>query len=391
MQTSTLFQRSTGGSLSRQESAVAPLRARGSKNSGHDLPPQFVQEVCDRLNLHETAETLASTRLQTLWAGYGSIYRLAPREASPGVSAVVKDVRPPPMSSGCTLSHARKLKSYRVEARFYREVAPALAAARRTCTTPQALVVVAEDDSSGNFRLLLALTDLSGKFAPSGGMLGADEARAALEWLAAFHAHGWGQAHTAVDMGLWEEGCYWHLETRPEELAAISPTGPHARLGRAAHVLDARMRGMRDPDGSEWAGLQGVRAARTLVHGDFKGENILIGDSEGGQAGIRCAAYDFQYCGGGLGTKDVAYLLGSSVDGLLLKNGGDMKLLQHYHKCLTKLLPRKAAAAYTFDTCKLHYALCVADYARFLAGWGWWGNSAYLQEHAEAALDQLGL
>lgn len=43
---------------------------------------------------------------------------------------------------------------------------------------------------------------------------GLDEAhvKAALRWLAAFHAACWGA--DAKRLGLWEQGCYWHLETR---------------------------------------------------------------------------------------------------------------------------------------------------------------------------------
>lgn len=88
--------------------------------------------------------------------------------------------------------------------------------------------------------------------------------------------------------------------------------------------------------GSEWDRLRGVAptidcrlkgygpnsafssAHRTLVHGDFKPANLLFcrgeskGDSSGGDA-CSCAAYDFQYCGGGYGVRDVAYLLSCGV------------------------------------------------------------------------------
>lgn len=44
-------------------------------------------------------------------------------------------------------------------------------------------------------------------------MGGLDErhAMAALGWLAAFHAACWGA--DASKLGLWEEACYWHLDT----------------------------------------------------------------------------------------------------------------------------------------------------------------------------------
>lgn len=44
------------------------------------------------------------------------------------------------------------------------------------------------------------------------GSLDEAHTKAALSWLAAFHAACWGA--DAAALGLWEEGCYWHLSTR---------------------------------------------------------------------------------------------------------------------------------------------------------------------------------
>jgi acetoin utilization deacetylase AcuC-like enzyme len=42
--------------------------------------------------------------------------------------------------------------------------------------------------------------------------------QAALDWLAGLHAFFWEQQ---LPEGLWDQGCYWHLATRQEELQQI--------------------------------------------------------------------------------------------------------------------------------------------------------------------------
>jgi hypothetical protein len=42
---------------------------------------------------------------------------------------------------------------------------------------------------------------------------------AALSWLAAFHAFFWGRPRPD---GLWQQGTFWHLDTRQEELENVS-------------------------------------------------------------------------------------------------------------------------------------------------------------------------
>ncbi len=103
------------------------------------------------------------------------------------------------------------------------------------------------------------------------------EAKVVLEWLAAFHAFWWEAEPPA---GLWKQGCYWHLETRQEELAQMS--GTWQQLKQQAGAIDKAIRSIEG----------GSRQHRTLVHGDIKSENIMFSDDN-----TQCAAYDFQYCG----------------------------------------------------------------------------------------------
>ena len=132
-----------------------------------------------------------------------------------------------------------------------------------------------------------------------------------------------------------------------------------------------------------------TRVHRTLVHGDFKAENVLFDSNM-----ERCAAYDFQYSGEALGVRDVAYMFASSVhDTNVLQFDLDDDLLRYYHDKLLQELRRhgKAAAAesYSFEVMVAQYELCLLDYLRFMAGWGMWGNVRWLRERCKHILPRV--
>lgn len=160
-------------------------------------------------------------------------------------------------------------------------------------------------------------------------------------------------------------------------------SGSWHELKAVASEVDEVVKGMR-ADGSQ------TTAHRTLIHGDFKAENVLF-DSRM----QRCAAYDFQYTGEGLGVRDVAYMFASSVDdsNLLGSKVADCDLLQYYHDKLLQELKRhgKATAAdnYSFEVMFAQYELCLVDYLRFMAGWGMWGNVRYVRERCKHILPRL--
>ena len=49
------------------------------------------------------------------------------------------------------------------------------------------------------------------------------------------------------------------------------------------------------------------------------------------------------------------------------------------------------AQAYTWAALQRDYRLAVCDFVRFLAGWGWWGNSGAAAAKARAYLGELRL
>ena len=165
-----------------------------------------------------------------------------------------------------------------------------------------------------------------------------------MRWLAEFHAAFLG----SDPHGLWAAGTYWHLATRPDELAAL-PEG-HA-LHAAAPDLDARLRACTTP---------------TLVHGDAKVANFCF--TEDGQD---VAAVDFQYVGGGCGIQDVAYFLGSCLDEDACARH-DEQVLRSYFDLLRKALQRRHSsvdAQALEDEWRALYPVAWADFCRFLVGW----------------------
>ena len=112
------------------------------------------------------------------------------------------------------------------------------------------------------------------------------EMKSCLKWLAHFHANFLGK----IPEGLWEEGTYWHLSTRPDELNALKDK----ELKYAAKAIDQKLKNS---------------TFMTFVHGDAKLANFCFSkDSK------KVAAVDFQYVGGGCGMKDVAYFIGSCLN-----------------------------------------------------------------------------
>ena len=294
--------------------------------------------------------------LQELWSGYGDIKRFRVEGADVS-TVIVKHVRPPgghthPRGWNTSLSHARKVRSYTVEAHFYDAYA-AHAAAR----LPRCLAVERVGDE-----VLLLLEDLDAAGFPVRKTRAAwRDIAACLGWLARFHASFLDRAPE----GLWPVGTYWHLSTRPDELAALTD----ARLRAAAPSIDAALNAC---------------SRQTLVHGDAKLANFCF--AADGAAAV--AAVDFQYVGGGCGMKDVAYLVGSCLD------EGDCaryetRILDAYFAALHEALG--APDAPLEAEWRALYPVAWADFHRFLKGWspGHWKLTSYSERVTAAVIESL--
>ena len=164
-----------------------------------------------------------------------------------------------------------------------------------------------------------------------------------LKWLATFHAFNL----QTEPIGLWQEGSYWHLNTRPDEYKKME----EGQLKKYAYAIDETLN---------------TAKYRTLIHGDAKVANFCFNDQLN-----QVAAVDFQYVGGGCGMRDVSYFLGSCLSPEdCFRYEED--LLKHYFNELTKALIEfniNININHIEKEWRALYPLATADFVRFLKGW----------------------
>lgn len=277
--------------------------------------------------------------VQTLWSGYGEIARYQLGDSDKTV--IVKCVNPQsdiqhPRGWHSSLSHQRKLSSYKNEQNFY---SSATAQLNPHCRVPECLGTFQQQEMYG-----LLLEDLDAAGYPQRTLSpDMNEIKLGLNWLANFHAC----TLNAEYPSLWPVGTYWHLATRPDEFNKM-PTGELKT--RAAEIDNA---------------LNGA-TYRCLVHGDAKVANLGLSDDF-----TKVSAVDFQYVGGGVGVKDVAYFLGSCLDDAGLQRHA-ANLVDYYFECLRVALSKSPLQldqdAIISEWTRL-YPLAWADFERFLLGW----------------------
>ncbi len=299
--------------------------------------------------------------LQELWSGYGAIRRAQLDDRSIIVKHIdISKSRANRRGWATEFAHLRKVNSYRVERHFYERFAISLG---ENCKVPTHLGTSQSDDAT-----LLLLEDLDDSGFPFRmDRLSIEQIQPVLKWLACFHA-------TFVNEnpdGLWSTGTYWHLSTRPQEFEAM-PDGP---LKTAAHKIDDKLNSAQH---------------QTFVHGDAKVANFcfpIITDSPS------VAAVDFQYVGGGIGIKDVAYLVSSCMDQQELESN-ESQFLDLYFSELRLALSKKMAPteinAIEREWREL-YPYAWADFCRFLIGWspGHWKLNDYSNKLTNLAIEEL--
>lgn len=292
--------------------------------------------------------------IQELWSGYGRILRLELQNAAVQ-SVVIKHVQLPlykhhPRGWNTDIGHQRKVKSYQVETTWYETHSKGSAA-----RLPECLAIEAQEDE-----VLLVLEDLDEAGYPyRKGRITWEEISSCLAWLAQFHASYLG----TVPDGLWEVGTYWHLETRPQELAVLADR----RLKEAASAIDEKLN---------------TCTYKSFVHGDAKLANFCFA-VDGRVAGV-----DFQYVGGGCGMKDVAYFIGSCLNERDCERL-EPQILDTYFEYLQDALGEKNESL-EMEWRSL-YRVAWADFHRFLKGWspGHWKINSYSERVTKEVINSL--
>ena len=324
----------TGPSLAQEHDALAPLLGSGGPTAAR------------------------ARQIQRLWGGMGAVYSVTAGTAD-GTSAelVVKRVALP-RGGSLSFGDQRKKDSYQCESCFYETLAAELRAAR--CSVPAAMLVERHEDGS--------VTIVMSKLPGCSRSLGEAEMAVVVAFLARMHGHTWGaRADAAVAKGLQPQGCYWYLDTRPDEWESMPTRGWEGRLRRAAKALDRRLKD--DPH-------------QCIVHGDLKSDNMMF--TQGGGVSM-C---DFQYAGRACPMKDIAYLLCCAASEGCSRATSE-KYLAMYHSHLSDSLAARAEATPQLEQLRAALSLAFADLCRWMSGWGFWGDTEHLESQACEVLDQL--
>ena len=296
-------------------------------------------KVADKIIAVIGAQSITSKEvIQSLWSGYGEILRLELDEGrKPSVVLKLIDLSNQdshPRGWNTDLSHQRKLKSYQVETFWY---ANWVGKNDFEFKIPSCLYT----DTTDNQQLIL-LDDLNEQGYPiRRNTLNITETLVVVKWLAQFH----GMFYNHEPKGLWNEGSYWHLDTRPDEWNEMAS----GRLKSAARHISERLKNAKH---------------QTIIHGDAKLANFCFSPDSS-----KVAAVDFQYVGGGCGMKDLAYFVGSCMsDFELAEHEGE--ILDYYFQ---ELFKSTSISENEFDDLEQEwrslYPWAWADFTRFLLGW----------------------
>lgn len=331
----------------------------------YTMQPELIQTV---LTATGAQALVSSTIIQSLWSGYGQIVRLE-LEGGRYPSVILKHIRLPnktshPRGWNTSLSHKRKIRSYQIEAYFYQHYA---VRCYDDIVVANCLAVNAEANET-----VLVLTDLDAAgFDVRKTSVNTLEIYACLNWLASFHA----RFLNSEAQGLWECGSYWHLDTRPDELAALNDVA----LREAAPLIDQKLKQAR---------------YQTVIHGDAKLANFCFRQSNSDdKSRVNVAAVDFQYVGLGCGMKDVTYFLGSCL------NEDDCEameeeLLDYYFSVLKEQVEQNEHAVVAADLeheWRALYPIAWADFHRFIKGWspGHWKINSYSERLTKGVIKSL--
>ena len=295
------------------------------------IPDSAVEITADWLRASVRPEdaaafaNLTSVRAERLGEGVGTsteIHRLqlgyAPG-AAPGPATLIAKLHSPIPEVRAV---ARGWGTYQREAQFYRDIAATLA-----MRIPKAYVAGCDPRT---YDFVLVMEDLAP--AVSGDQVAGltlDQARMALEEIAALHAGWWNRPELAdlggaiqpFGEGLWVGTGARHAAAWPafEPFVAERASPELVRIGeRMADAIEPMMVDM-------------ARGARSLCHGDFRADNLMF--APGGGGGAALITIDWQAPLQARGAFDVGTLMSMSVT-TALRRAHETELLHRYHETL---------------------------------------------------------
>ena len=265
----------------------------------------------------------------------GDCLRLAltyDREVDAPASVVAKL----PSSNETSRATGMAMRTYEVEVRFYQQLAADLPVRSPRCHHAEI------DLGSGDFVLLLE--DLAP--AEQGDQVAGctvEEARLVLAEAARLHAPRWGDP--TLDRLDW--AVRWSQESQDAMHAMLTVLWPNF-VERYGDDLDDDVVAM----GSRFiAGLGAYYAHRpephTVIHNDFRLDNLLFGTPEGGPP---VAVVDWQTVGVGPALGDVSYFLGAGL-GVGDRRAHEEDLVRGYHEALLA----SGVEGYAWDRCWADY------------------------------------
>ena len=308
-----------------------------------NFPSHFINRL---IELTKSTEIEHAEIIQPLWNNYGTLSRINLVGSKEYPSVIVKHITPPknqqhPRGFATNQSKERKLKSYKVESAWYEHYNQHLT--QRSCPTPQSLGVF-----NYNEETFIVMEDLRHRgFTEVLYTLEWTQIKRVLAWLAALHA----PFINTEPRDLWKCGTYWHLDTRPDELANIKELKnlKESSLYTLAPFIDKRIRSAQ---------------FQTLVHGDAKLANFLFSNN-----GDKVAGVDFQYVGQGCGIQDVAYFISSCLSESE-SEALESEILKVYFTALREQLSEQSVDVEALETeWRELYPFAIADFHRFILGW----------------------
>jgi hypothetical protein len=271
--------------------------------------------------------------------GHNVRYTLTYDRREPAAPATVVVKFPSPDETSRSTGVA--IGTYEKEARFYRDLAGTVAIRIPRCHQ-------VEFDEATRLSTLV-MEDLAP--AEQGDQLAGcsvDDAALVVDEMPALHAPRWGDP-TLVEIG-------WLRPPSPEGARGVADLYAALLPGfleRFGERLSSELRDLapRFGDGLESWATRRVGGPLTLVHGDFRLDNLLFGPGPDGSAQV--TVVDWQTVALGIGTDDLAYFLGSALTPGT-RRAVEQDLVRRYHDGLLE----RGVAGYPWED-------CWDDYRRF--------------------------